>query len=190
MIANRIPGGIISKSTEFFTVLEGARSYVKLFFSGKGYDFSDIPASRREILQSKFDSLNLEAKHAYNVISANNQTSPLEQMTMCLYGALNNEPDIDENGNLSSAEYVPCGNRKNCPFQGIGCSNILIKDGLFLSKAETEVFKLVYLEDQAIADQLFLSVFTIQKHFKNIRLKTGFKDKMEMAIWATQKGII
>jgi DNA-binding CsgD family transcriptional regulator len=191
MISNRIPGGIIGGTTEFFKVLEGTREYLKCFFGGKAFDFLDMPVCRKDIMKSRFDNLPIKQKEVYTSLSSSFNTNPVEQMTMCLFGALNSEPDISEDGNLSAPEYVPCIHRGGgCKFEGIGCCSILISEGVFLSRAETEVFKLVEFPDKLIADKLFLSIFTVQKHFKNIRMKTGFNDKLEMAVWAAKKGII
>lgn len=183
-----IPGGLIDKSTEFFSVVEDFA--LKVSYGGKIYDFNTAPKCRLNILQLRYNNLSNKQKIAYDNISILNNKKPLEQMAMCLYGALNNEPDIDENDKISEPEYVPCKFRGICKHEGVGCMNIMVRDGIFLSRAETEVFKLVSLPDKEIAAKLFLSVLTIQKHFKNIREKTQFANKIEMAIWATKKGII
>lgn len=187
---NRVPGGLLDGSTEFFTVIEDNKQHAMVSTNGHIYDFEHAPVKNINILSNKYNSLTEKLKDMYELLSQKNKNHPLEQMTMCLYGALNTEPDIDLEGNLSEPEYVPCIYRGKCSFEGIGCKSIMVQEGIFLSKAETEVFKLVNLPDKEIADKLFLSVLTVQKHFKNIREKTQFANKIEMAIWATKKGII
>ncbi len=187
---NRLPGGLLDNSTEFFTTIIDSKQRAKVSHRGKVFNFTDAPQCRIDILNKKYSELSEKQQIAYEVLSVKNKCTPLEQMTICLFGAINSEPDINTKGNLSEPEYVPCINRCKCEFEGIGCHNIMISEGIFLSKAETEVFKLVAFPDKEIADKLFISILTVQKHFTNIRIKTGFANKIEMAIWATQKGII
>ncbi len=65
---------------------------------------------------------------------------------------------------------------------------IKIKDNVYLSPREHEVFVRVHMPDKIIASLLNISVETVKKHFQNIRLKTGLNTKIELAILATQKG--
>lgn len=190
MTVNRIPGGLLGRTTEFFTVVEGSLQRAMTLFNGRTYDFPTTPICRKEILQRRLDK-QPELKAIYiEMTGSTDKEVILEKFTMCKYGALNNEPDIDENNRLSEPEYVPCPQRGNCKYEGKGCCTIMVNEGVFLSKSETEVFKLANLEDKVIADKLFISLETVKKHFQNIRKKTGFEDKKQMIHWATIKNII
>ncbi|QTE37524.1 helix-turn-helix transcriptional regulator [Mucilaginibacter gossypii] len=81
---------------------------------------------------------------------------------------------------------VPCDKCGSTSHSHFIQSGIKIKNGVTLSPSEMEVFKRVMLADKVIADQLFISVETVKKHFQNIRRKTGLSNKIEIAIWATQ----
>lgn len=188
MTVNRIPAGLIDKSTEFFTVMNGPDPQAMCLYGGKPYTYQTTPDCRKEIVRRDMKA-NPIKEAAIEKMVGPDEDSKLEKYIMCNYGALNDDADIDENDNLSQPEYVPCPNRGKCEQEGIACSNILVGTAL-LSKRETPVFRLVNLEDKEIAEKLFISVHTVQNHFANIRMKTGFKDKNAMIYWATKKGII
>jgi len=61
-----------------------------------------------------------------------------------------------------------------------------------LTRREKEIVKLVMeeLTNQEIADQLFISVRTVEAHKRNILEKTGCKTVAGLAIYAIEKGII
>lgn len=188
MTVNRIPAGLLDKSTEFFTVSAGAAYNAMCLFGGKPYCFSTTPDCRKEIVRADMKAHPAKEKAMESMVGTD-EDKKLERYIMCNFGALNDDADIDAYGNISSPEYVPCPNRGACKYEGIGCSNILVGDVL-LSNRETPVFRLVHLEDDEIADRLFISVNTVKNHFANIRHKTGFSGKKEMIRWATTKGII
>ena len=188
MTTNRIPAGLIDSSTEFFTVINSAGAMAMCLYGGKPYCYQTTPDCRKEIVRADMKSHPAKEK-AMEAMVGPDEDQKLEKYIMCNFGALNEDADIDAYGNISAPEYVPCPNRGKCKFEGIGCSNIQVGDVL-LSNRETPVFRLVKLEDEEIAELLFISVNTVKNHFANIRLKTGFKDKKQMIYWATRKGII
>jgi len=172
MILNRIPGGLRGLTTEFYTDIVNNMPVSNVIYAGHHFSFAEAPKSRKDILKKRLKELP-EADKAYEAMVGNNIENKIEKMSMCMYGALNQDPDIDENDVLSDAEYVPCNERGTCVHEGKGCLNILVAEGVFLSKQETEVFKLVKLSNAEIADTLFISEFTVKKHFQNITRKTG-----------------
>jgi DNA-binding CsgD family transcriptional regulator len=188
MIANRVPGGILEASTEFFTVFSDEKAQAMCMHAGSKYDFDHAPQTVKSIVATHIKRLPV-LNAALTKMVGNDETLKVKQCIICRYGALNNEADIDANGTLSEPEYVPCNKRGVCKFEGTVCCAITV-NGTPLSKAETSVFKLVEYTDNVIADKLFLSDKTVKKHFNNIRIKTGFANKIQMAIWATQRGII
>jgi DNA-binding CsgD family transcriptional regulator len=185
----QIPGGLIGKSAELFTAVINGVKQPFCLFGGKTLTYEQIPADKKKILMDAMRA-NPKVEKAMQSMAGQNDDDKLKQFIMCRYGALNCDPDITEDGKLSEAEYVPCDKRGKCSFEGIGCCSILMDNGVFLSRAETDVFKLVENADKNIADKLFLSVDTVKKHFTNIRMKTGLHNKIEMAVWAAKKGII
>lgn len=188
MIANRIPAGLLDRGTEFFTVFEGMVQRAMCFFKGRPYSFKDMPECRKEIARKELSDQPTKEKAIERLVGTNPHRK-LEKFIMCNYGACNDDADICENGILSQPEYVPCPNRGKCPEEGKGCSNITV-NGITLSNSQTRVFKLAQLENQAIADLLFLSVETVKTHMRDIQDKTGLNGKGDMIHWATIKGII
>lgn len=189
MVANRIIGGMNDRNTEFYTNITACNKMeLKCSFDRQQYDFADLPECRKQILRDELSKLPVQ-REAYISMVGPDEDRVLEKFGMCWLGALNDEADINEAGAVSGPEYVPCTQRGVCDQEGVGCCNIIVND-VFLSKMETRIFRLVHLENDVIASLLFISEETVKKHFKNIRQKTGLKNKIEMAIYATRKGII
>jgi DNA-binding CsgD family transcriptional regulator len=185
MNSNRIISGMIDKGAEFLTV-DGRAMCIH---DGSVLDFEKTPDHLKSILLRDMN-LNPLKEKAMEAMAGTDINAKLEQFAMCQFGALNSNPDIDENGNLTYPEYVPCSKRGLCKHEGIGCSFIALSGSDFLSRAETAVLRLVEFENEIIADNLFLSVETVKKHFQNIRRKTGKQNKIELAVWAVMRGII
>ena len=60
-----------------------------------------------------------------------------------------------------------------------------------LTRREKEVLHLIIKEysNQEIADELFISIRTVEAHKRNLLEKTGHKNMAGLAIWAVDKGI-
>lgn len=185
---SRIPEGLM-QGTEFFTVNDHGHRWPMTFKNRRLIKFEMTPKHDKEILRVAMKSQPMIEK-AMESLAGRDEEKKLAQYVMCRYGELNGSADIDTKGVLSEPEYVLCPERGKCQFEGIGCVSIMVKDGIFLSKAETEVFKRVRLSDKQIAAELFLSVKTVNTHWQNIRFKTGLNTKIEIGIYAAQKGII
>lgn len=188
MTTNRIPAGLLDDSTEFFTVLDCDSQKLMSLSGGKPVNFSMVSDSIKSILSRAMKSQPAKEK-AIEAMVGIDPVLKLEKFTMCNYGAINHEPDIDVNGNLSEPEYVPCPFRGKCVQEGKACGNIMV-NGIMLSAAQTRVFKLSRLDNKSIADKLFISVETVKKHNQTIQDITGLAGKSEMVHWATIKGII
>ncbi len=185
MIENRIPAGLMDKGTELFSCNGKAWG----IHAGARLPFGKLPRQRRQVIKLKMKSQPIVEK-AMEFLVGKNESKKLERFSMCQYGAINHEPDIDENGNLSEPEYVPCSQRGLCPVEGVGCASILVAEGVFLTKSETAVLLRVELPDKLIADELGISIHTVKEHFKSIRIKSGLLSKIEMSAYATKRGII
>jgi DNA-binding CsgD family transcriptional regulator len=185
---NRIPAGIIDKGTEFFTVIEDNMPRAKFFRDGASHPFSALPQLLKTILHNDMVA-NPAKEREIEAMVGSDMAAKLEKFTTCNYGRLDDEADIDEHGNLSQPEYVPCPYRGTCKHEGKACSNILI-NGVLLSRAETEVFKLTKFSNDEIAAKLFRSVKTVKTQIQTIQNKSGLANKIEMVHLATIKGII
>lgn len=68
----------------------------------------------------------------------------------------------------------------------------VIKQGTDLTEREVEILYHICkgLSNQEIADQLFLSKRTVDKHRENLLLKTGSKNTASLVIYAIKNGVI
>lgn len=189
MNALRIPAGLTEASTEFFTMTVcGVRAPMTIH-NGRLIEFQETPKPILDLLRQEMKSKPV-IESAIEAMVGDDDLTKLARFAMCRYGALDEKPDIDPHHRFSEPEYVPCNHRSNCTYEGRVCSSISVKEGVYLSRTETEVFKRVQLKDEVIAGELFISPYTVTTHWQNIRRKTGLNSKTEIAIWATKKGII
>lgn len=185
-LLNRLPGGLIGKATETVRIQDQPFT----FFGGKMYCFDTTPECRISIYSDHMRA-NRKGEKAMEVMTGSMDLFvKTKQWMLCRFGGLDDTPDIDENNRVQEAEYVPCEKRGSCPFEGIGCCTVEVSPGLFLSKAELAVTRLVRLGDKMIADTLFISTETVKTHIQNIRRKTKTESKLDLVHWATVKGII
>lgn len=105
-----------------------------------------------------------------------------ERFSKCNFGNIDNISDIDEFGRFHF-ERVACPMRGECRFEGVICSP---KFDSKITDAESRVMKLVVggLKPEAIADRLYLSVFTVRNHIRNVLCRLGMHDKVEFVDYA------
>lgn len=106
----------------------------------------------------------------------------------CNWGIADNKPDIDDDG-FTNLENVPCPLRCECKYDHIICHPEL---STVLSKREIEVVKLICegLDDNTIADRLYLSYWTVTNHRKHIHKKIGTNSGTGIIAWARKNNII
>lgn len=176
---------MIDKGAEFLTVDDRAICV----HDGSVLEFPAVPDHLKERLRTEMKR-QPKKERAMEAMVGNDEDRKLERFTMCQFGGMDSTPDIDEKGNLSYPEFVPCAQRGACDHEGQGCSQITVREGVVLSKSETACLRLIEEEFEEIAKILYKSVKTVKTHFQNIRRKTGKKNKTELAIWAVLRGII
>jgi DNA-binding NarL/FixJ family response regulator len=61
-----------------------------------------------------------------------------------------------------------------------------------LSPCETQVAGLIGrgLSNRMIADELFISVATAERHVANIFTKLGFNTRSQVSVWAFERGLV
>ncbi len=74
-------------------------------------------------------------------------------------------------------------------FRGERSGNSNLAQEIPLTKREKEVLHLIVKEyaNQEIADELFISIRTVEAHKRNLLEKTGHKNMAGLAIWAVEK---
>jgi len=159
--SNMIPG-LYTKDVEFIGVSEGV---VEAFHD-------------RQILS--FDSL---PDFVYNTIRVvmGNLSATLDEMQLFVFenwGGLDGNPDIYADGTPGSFEYLP------------DYAPAYYDNGKKISDAQLRVLKLIHLDDKTIAEQLYLSPYTVARHCTDIYTELGVKTRTQAALWATKKGIL
>ena len=185
MIKQRIYAGMIDRGIEFFEDLHTRILYCS--HDMKQYRWPHFP---NHILRKvRKDMLNNpEAlEHLAKWPNLRNEDR-IYRYILCRFGGLDDQPDISIDGKVHHSEYYECGLRGNCQFEGKLCCSIKVANG-FLTKAEVEILKYIRLPDKQIAQLLNRSIETISTHMQNIRAKTGEVDKVNLAIFAINKGI-
>lgn len=102
----------------------------------------------------------------------------MEQFAFNRWGGLDHTPDIDENGNPSEAEYLE------------HISPAFYDCGKKISDAEMRVLQLITCDDKTIAVKLFISPYTVARHFSSLYFNSGMNRRAELTEWAKNKGII
>lgn len=103
----------------------------------------------------------------------------------CNFGKLDTtEIDCKPSSSLCF-EKVQCPLRGECQFEGIVC---MPKFNSQLSKKELEVMRLIYegWKIEQVAEQMYLSPFTVKNHIKSVYAKLGIHDKTEFVQYANK----
>ncbi|MBB2148839.1 response regulator transcription factor [Pedobacter gandavensis] len=180
--------GMIDNGVEFFA--KPGEMDVQCLNLGKVYNsFWEFP---EWIRQKVTDDMN-KSPLAIKTLKRHWKSLPVidypKQYTYCKYGGLDTSPDIDVDGNMGHSEFFDCGRRGKCKSEGKLCCVMKVKHGV-LTKTEIEIVRRVVLPDKLIAQELEISSTTVLTHWQNIRRKTGFRTKIELAVFATKKGMI
>lgn len=106
----------------------------------------------------------------------------------CNFGKLDcTSSDIDTSGRYHF-EKVDCPLRGECKHEGVICSP---KFNSKLSEQELRVMKLVYkgVSKEEIAEQLYISPYTVKNHIKSVYLKLGIHEKAEFIQYANNNNL-
>lgn len=156
----------------------------------KGVEFVAVDLNKVEAMHDrkvlKFNEL---PEFAYSTIKclmgvSEASMDEMEVFAFNRWGGMDSVPDIDENGLPSAQEYLP------------DFTSAYFDNGNKISEAEMRVLKLIYLEDKAIAERLFLSPNTVARHCQSLFINSGItflngqNKRSVLALWATKKGII
>ena len=184
-VSGKIPAGITDDHIEFFA--NGDQLFALM--QGEMVKSQDWPA---ELIQSIEDDMALNPKAVEALVEADivGREESIVQYIKCRFSALDNEPDMI-NGKLQSPEYTDCSLRGSCPYEGRLCALLKAPHGT-LTHREIEVLRLIPegLVDKEIADQLGISPLTVAVFMRNIREKTGAKNKAELVRFAFLKNLI
>ena len=186
-VVERIPAGLFGKGTETFAI--NNEPYTA--FNGRINPFETTHRSRIEIYKNHMKANPVGEKAMEELTGSSDDEVKVKQWMLCRFGGMDDTPDIDDNNAIQEAEYVPCPKRGGmCEHEGKGCCTVEVNTGVFLSRAELAVTRLVANPYKIIADELFISIDTVKTHIQNIRKKTNTHSIVELVYWASIKGII
>ena len=100
----------------------------------------------------------------------------------CNFGIIDDIKDISYSGKMNF-ERVPCPLRGECTGEGVICNP---KFNSKISDAEERVLKLLFRgkSKEQIADELFISIHTVNNHIRNAYNRIGVHEKAEFIDYA------
>lgn len=184
-VSGKLPAGITDNNVEFFA----QDGQVFAFVQGEMLHTTAWPQWLKDAVTKDMEAhpQAIECLVDADLVS---EIEMIEQYVKCRYSAMDNEADV-MNGKLQSTEYVDCSLRGTCPYEGRLCDLLKAPFGT-LTHREIEVLKLIPegMLDKEIADQLGISPLTVTVYMKNLREKTGAKNKAELVRFAFSKNLI
>lgn len=150
---------------------------------------SDNYIKDRELITAFLDYISNNYTEAYKALcqlyerSSSNvfyyQYQIVSRFIRCNFGSYDTlNIDIDENGKWNF-EQVHCPLRGECKLESICCSPRLNTE---LSQREMDVLQLIAtgLKSEQIADRLYISIYTVNAHRRNILAKTKCTNTVEL----------
>ncbi len=182
-----LPAGLIDDSFEIF--YHGVDVYV--IMNATVTAFSEWPQWLIDLIGSDLAKYRA-AVWALDELGLIDHNERIWQYSRCRFGGYDGNPDITPNGDILHTEYWDCGFRCKCPYEGLICSSIKVKNGV-LTAREIDIIRLVAedLLNKEIADVLDMSEKTVPVHLQNIARKIGISNRRGTLIrFALQHNII
>ena len=180
----RIPEGV-ENGIEIF---RNDKGQVKVLLTGNKVDYIELPAILREPFQAELiaDKAAIKCLHEMNYMDADEMEI---KFVGCRYGAFDNTSDL--NGHHTCPDAPSCSEVRTCQGFNILCKVPKGKNGT-LSRQEYLIVTLVSKGklDKEIAEELKIEISTIRTHLARIREKLYVNNRIEIAFWAMNKGII
>ncbi len=178
-----LPAGL-EGSIEIYLSPNGLRALV----NGNRMDYMELPSQLREPFQAEL----ISDEAALNCLRFDMHIAHPDKMEEkfvgCRYGGLDSTPDLV--GNVTCSDAPSCAKLAKCPGFDIVCKIPLAPAGR-LSRQEYIVTKLVGQGrlDKEIAALLSIELSTVRTYLCRIREKLCVNNRIEIALWAMQKGI-
>ncbi|KAF5056974.1 Bacterial regulatory protein, luxR family [anaerobic digester metagenome] len=161
---------------------------VRALVNGNRMDYLELPSILREPFQAEL----IADPKALNCIKYDMRISDPDEIekkfVACRYGALDSTPDLT--GNRTCSDAPCCESIGSCPGFDIVCKIPLAPNGR-LSRQEYIVIKLISQGklDKEIAAELSIELSTVRTYLCRIREKLCINNRIEIALWAMQKGV-
>ena len=184
--SQKLPAGLIDSGVEFFV----HQNEIYCLHNGATFTFENIPQHIIQLIREDMFQYP-KALKALKDWDINDPEAQIKQYIMCRFGGFDNNSDISSDGKILHTEYINCGRRGQCPYEGKLCASIEVKQGV-LSRREIAVLKLIGAGklDKEIADELDISRAAIRNHKDHISQKAGVERKASLAILAHQLNLV
>lgn len=137
---------------------------MRMIHAGRKWNFEEFPNWIIENIQA-------EMKRTATRIQC------VKEFIYTYFRGLDNEPDMTADGVFNYSEYCP------------GNKTLPLSNGRHLTATEMRVLSIIYKPNKNIADDLNMSIETVNSHVQNISEKTGLFGKIELSIFGRSKGI-
>jgi len=180
----RMPAGIENS----FEIYRNEKAQVRTMVNGNRMDYMELPLILREPFQAELIA-DLKAQKSLNEMKIFDADEMEYKFVGCRYGAYDSNPDLK--GHETCHDAPCCKDIKNCPGFNIICKLPEGKNGT-LSRQEYLIVILISKGklDKEIADQLSIEISTIRTHLSRIREKLCVNNRIEIAFWAINNGVI
>lgn len=178
-----LPAGLIDQNTEMMVV----NNDLICLNGGKVVEFEQLPTSVHYAIDLEMVR-NGSSNATANLCNSLDAMVVRKQYAKCNFGGMDNNADITIDGTVVH-EYVNCGKRGNCYYEGRVCKHIKVING-YLTPREIVYLKHLNLLNKEIAEAMNISEETVPSYGKKIHEKTGLQTKAEQMALAYQLGLI
>lgn len=146
------------------------------------------PDNSGQIIDRVFNLIKSDYAEAFKALMAQYGKSAdfkfliVQRFLKCNVSSIDDYEDLNTDG-LFRFEYIHCPLRGECKVENIVCRPQITTA---LSKRELQIVKLIAsgLKDDQIADEIFISPFTVDNHRKSILRKLNLHSKSQITAWA------
>jgi DNA-binding CsgD family transcriptional regulator len=182
---SKLPPGIENNTLEVYRY----KGKTKAMLNGEKMDYLELPSVLREPFQAELIS-DLKAREC--LVNSMRITDPdlmEEKFASCRYGAYDGVPDLKD-GKLT-ADAPLCELIDDCKGFNVICKIPEGPNGQ-LTRKQYQVTQLVAAGklDKEIAYMLGMKVTTVRTHLSRIRETLCVNNRIEIAFWAKDKGIV
>jgi DNA-binding CsgD family transcriptional regulator len=153
--------------------------------------FRYIKSTDKALIESIIQSVKVKHPEAYDRLLKlhNSKYEMVIRFLRCNFALNDNRPDINDDFNFEF-ECVACPLKGGfCKDEGVIC-NPKVSSVLSIREIEVASYLADGVEKESVAELLFISVFTVENHRRNIYAKLGIHNKSELTKIAMNKGWI
>lgn len=175
------------ESTEFYNTPEGCVMYKPI-----GKPVQELTIDSRAVIEEMLDTIKVRYPKAFKALCEQYTASEMNRQVFefnivsrfcrCNFGEYDaHTPDVDADG-FFHFEEVKCPLRGECRMEGVICKPELDTK---LTSRELQVIELISkgLQAQEIADRLFISIKTVQRHRENIKAKLQMRTLAQVSAY-------